>query len=85
MRFKSNNIEIMINDVADEVAKELIPWLKDRYQNNFESMKGSEFLFDYVHLFYYKCNEINPNRGGSYICSPDWIKSKKAAINTIHK
>ena len=48
-------------------------------------MKGSEFLFDYVHLFYYKCNEINPNRGGSYICSPDWIKSKKAAINTIHK
>ena len=48
-------------------------------------MKGSEFLFDYVHLLYYKCHEINPNLGGSYICSPDWIKSKKAAINTIHK
>ena len=85
MRSKSNNIEIMINDVADEVAKELIDWLKDRYQNNFESMKGSEFFFDYVHLLYYKCHEINPNRGGSYICSPDWIKNKKAAINTIHK
>ena len=85
MRSKSNNIEIMINDVADEVAKELIDSLKDRYQNTFESMKGSEFLFDYVHLLYYKCHEINPNRGGSYICSPDWIKSKKAAINTIHK
>ena len=85
MRSKSNNIEIMINDVADEVAKELIDWLKDRYQNNFESMKGSEFLFDYVHLLYYKCHEINPNRGGSYICSSDWIKNKKAAINTIHK
>ena len=85
MRSKSNNIEIMINDVADEVAKELIDWLKDRYQNNFESMKGSEFLFDYVHLLYYKCHEINPNHGGSYICSADWIKNKIPAINTIHK
>ena len=48
-------------------------------------MKGSEFLFDYVHLLYYKCHEINPNHGGSYICSADWIKNKIPAINTIHK
>ena len=25
------------------------------------------------------------NRSGSYIDSPDWIKSKKATINTINK
>ena len=48
-------------------------------------MKGSESVFDYVHLLYYKCHEINPNRGGSYIDSPDWIKNKKAAINPINK
>ena len=39
-------------------------------------MKGSKFVFDYVHLLYYKCHKINPNHDGSYIDSPDWIKNK---------
>ena len=34
---------------------------------------------------YHKCHKINPNRGGSYIDSPDWIKNKKATINPINK
>ena len=34
---------------------------------------------------YHKYHRINPNRGGSYIDSPDWIKNKKAAINPINK
>ena len=33
---------------------------------------------------YYKCHKINPNRGGSYIDSPDCIKNKKT-INPINK
>ena len=48
-------------------------------------MKGSEFVFNYVQLLYYKCHKINPNRGGSYINSFDWIKKKKATINPINK
>ena len=40
-------------------------------------MKGSEFVFDYAHLSYYKCYIINPNRGVSYIASTHWIKSNK--------
>ena len=44
----------MINDKADEVMKELFDSLKNRYQNNLESIKGSEFVFDYVHLLYCK-------------------------------
>ena len=48
-------------------------------------MKGSEFVFDYVQLLYYKCHKINPNCGGSYIDSPGWIKNKKATINPINK
>ena len=40
-------------------------------------MKGSEFLFDYVHLLYYECREIDRNKGGSYIDFPYWIKTKK--------
>ena len=48
-------------------------------------MKGSEFLFDYVHSMHYICLKINLNRGVSYIDSPDWIKNKKATINPINK
>ena len=40
MHSKCGNIEIMINDEADEVIKGLFDSLKDRYQNNLESMRG---------------------------------------------
>ena len=33
---KSNNIEIMINDEADEVIKELFDSFKNRHQNDLE-------------------------------------------------
>ena len=48
-------------------------------------MKGSDFVFNYIHLLYYKCQKINPDYSESYIDSPDWIKSKKASKNTINK
>ena len=85
MHSKSDNIEIMISDETDEVIKELFDSIKNRYHNNVESVKGSEFVFDYVHLMRYKCHKINPNRGRSCIVSPYWIKSKIATINPINK
>ena len=48
-------------------------------------MKGSEIVFDYVHLLYYKCQTINPNCGRPYADSPDSIKNKNATINHINK
>ena len=48
-------------------------------------MKSSNFVFDYIQLLYYNCHKINPNRGGSYIYSPHWIKNNKAKINRINK
>ena len=48
-------------------------------------MRGSDFIFDRVHSFYYKCHKITPNRGGSYMYSPDWIKSKKTTIKLINE
>ena len=66
----------MTNDKTDEIIEELFDSLKNRYQNNLESMKGSEFVSDYVQLLYYKCHKINPNCCRSYIDSPDWIKNK---------
>ena len=57
MHSKNDNIEIMINDEADEVIEEIFDLLKNRYQNILESMKGSEFFFDYVQFLYYKCHK----------------------------
>ena len=85
MHSKSDNIEIMINDEADEVIEELFDSLKNRYQNNLESMKVSGFVFHYAQLLYCKCDKINPNRSGSDIDSLDWVKNKKATINPINK
>ena len=48
------------------------------------SMKDSGFIFDCVHLLYYKCHKMNPNRGEIYNF-PDSIKSKKATTNPINK
>ena len=66
----------MINGEVDEVIKTLFNLLKNRYQNNLESIRGSELVFNYVQLLYYKCQKINLNCGG-HIDSPDWIKTKK--------
>ena len=48
-------------------------------------MKGSEFVFDYIRLLYYKCHNIYSKYSGSYIHSSDWIKNQNAAINLINK
>ena len=51
MHSKSDNIEIMMNDKADEVIGKLFESLRKRYQNKLEeSMKGREFVCDCVHL-----------------------------------
>ena len=49
------------------------------------STRGIALIFHCVYLSYYKCHKKNPNCGGSYIDSPDWIKIKKATINPINK
>ena len=85
MYLKKDNIEIMINDETDEVIKESFDSLKNRYQNNLGLMKGSYFVFGYNDLLYYKCHKINPNCGGSYIDSPDWIKNKKNNIKSYQQ
>ena len=39
-------MEIMISDKADKVIQELFDSLKNRYQNNLELIKVSEFVFE---------------------------------------
>ena len=85
MHSKSDNIEIMMNGKADKIIEELFHSFKNRYQNNSESMKSSEFVFDYVHLLYCQCHKINLYCGGSYKDSPDRIKNIKGTTNHINK
>ena len=85
MHLKNDSIKITVSHEVDEVVKNLFDYLKNRYPNNFQSMKGSEIVFHYIYLMYYKCHKINPNRGGSYVNYPDWIKNKKSIINPISK
>ena len=40
---------------------------------------------DSIDLLYYKLHKISLNRSGSYIDSPEWLKSKKVTINPINK
>ena len=53
-----NMIETRISSEKDEILEELFEFLLQKYQNCLEeSMKGTEFVFDSVHLFYYKCHK----------------------------
>ena len=53
-----------------------------RYQEGLQTkMWGSSFTFERADLLNYHLHEISLNRGGSYINSPEWLKSKRATIN----
>ena len=47
--------EVTFNDEANEVREELFKSLLNRYHNNLEKlMKGTDFVFNYVHLLHCK-------------------------------
>ena len=74
MHSKSDNVDIIGHDRADEAIEELFESLLSRYQIGLKtSMKGSNLIFDNFSLLYYECREINFKCGGSYIDSPDSI------------
>ena len=71
----------MINNKTDEAIKEHFLNFISRYQIWLQtSVKGSDFVW----LLHYKCHEINPNWGGSYIDPFDWIKTIKSNSITHH-
>ena len=82
MRTKSSNIEIMIGSETDGIFEDLFKSYLQRYQEGLEeSMRGIEFIFDSVDALYHDLNKVSFSRGGSYIDSPEWLKSKKTTIN----
>ena len=86
MHTNSNNINIMMGNKTDEIIKELLKSLLQKYQEGLEeSMKGSEFVFYSVNLLHYKLHKISLNGGGSCIDSPKWLKNKKSTIDPKNK
>ena len=82
MHSKSDNIEIMIGADTNEIIKSLFSSLLQRYQKGLEeSMRGSDFVFDYAESLNYIFHMVDLKRSRSYIETPDWIKMKKTIIN----
>ena len=76
---KSDNIEFMAYDNANETVHELSDSLLSKDQIGLEtSVRRSIKSFE---LLYYKCHKTSFKRGGSYIDSLDWLKTRKATIN----
>ena len=78
MHPKSDNIDIMINNKEDEFIDDLFQSLLSLYQIRLKtSMRGCDFIFNCVHLLYYKCHKIYFKQSKSYINSYNWMKTKK--------
>ena len=78
MHTKSNNVEIMMGSETDEVIETLFESFFQKYQEGLEeSMKGSEFAYYSVDALCYNLNKVSLSRGGSYIDSPKWLKTKR--------
>ena len=78
MNTKSNNVEIMIGSEADEIIEDLFESFLQKYQEGLEdSMRGSEFVYNSVDILYYNLNKVSLSRGGSYIDSSKWLKTKR--------
>ena len=86
MHSKSDNFEIMLGDDTNEIIKNLFDSLLQRYQKGLEeSMRGSNFVFDYIESLNYIFHKVDLKRSGSYIEPPEWMKNKKATINPHNK
>ena len=76
----------MMDTDTNEIIKNLFNSILQRYQKGlYESMRGSDFVFDYVESLNYIFHKIDLERSGSHIETPKWIKSKKATINCHNK
>ena len=83
MYTKSRNTEIMMSKKTDGIIEELRKSLLKNYKKDLKKpMRESEFVPDSIDLLYYHLQKIGLKRGGSYIDSPEWLKNKKATINT---
>ena len=79
---ESDSSIVMIGNDTDEIIQEHLHSLLHKYKIGLDqSMKGSNFIFDYVSGIHYICNKVNLDRGVSYVDYPKWFKNKNVIIN----
>ena len=67
---------------TNEIIRDLFNSILRRYQGGLhQSMRGSEFVFDYVESLNYIFYKVDLKRSESYIETPEWLKDKGATIN----
>ena len=67
---------------TNEIIKKLFNSLLQIFHKGLEeSMKGSDFVFDYIESLNYIFHKVDLKRSGSYIETLDWIEKKKGTIN----
>ena len=82
MYSKSDNFEIMIGGNTNEIIRNIFNSMLRRYKGDLhESMRGSEFVFDYVESLNYIFLKVDLKRSVSYIETPEWLIKKGATIN----
>ena len=82
MYSKSGNFEIMRGSNTNEIVRYLFNSILRRYQGRLhESMRASEFVFDYVESLNYIIHKVDLKRSGLYIETPEWLQIKGATIN----
>ena len=82
----SKNSEVYIGYKTAKIIKELFKSLLEEYQESLKTkMKTCNLALDSVDALYYKLHKVSLDRGGSYVDSPEWAKSKKATINSKNK
>ena len=81
-----NSDKIKFHNKVNDAVNELFKSLLSKYRDGLEaSMKESDYIFDSVQLWYYKCHKVYFKRGRLYIDSPDWIKKENATTNPSNK
>ena len=82
MYTRSDNEEFLSGDGTNEIIKLLFESFLQRFEENLQNkMRGSEFEFDGINIFYYSFKKTSIYIGGTYIDSPKWLKDKKSTIN----
>ena len=79
---RSDNTVPLYTDDTTESVENLIKSLGEHYEEQIlVSKKGSNFRCCNIDSLNIYIHEVQLNRGGSYIETPNWVKAKKTTIN----
>ena len=78
----TDNLKVIPTDDEYTVLNELFHNFLIKYQEKIHIIgQGSGFEYNGIEDLSIRFRKIDTNRGSSYIQSPKWLKSKKAALN----